>query len=293
MNGQFDLGQVSPSRYFLGVAVLLGFLFAFIAPDDSDTTNIFVLLIHWQLQTVIPIMLLILSHLALHSIRLFNQLNPWIKIVSSGLIGVALYAPIGLGLDLWIESEHITKDRWLPELISETAALGPPILIAWIAINAPWIIGFRVVKVSVSDETSPLNTSPTNGDDSEAEETSYPNQAKSMSPDEPSEEQGSFLQLIPEALGYEILYMQAELHYLKIVTTRGAGLILYNLKDAIGELASFQGFQCHRSFWVSIESVDELRKDGRQGELILKNGDRIPVSRSNMQFVSGQLENNN
>lgn len=292
MNGQFDIGQINPLRYFLGIAVFLGFLFAFIAPDDNDSKNIFLLLIHWQLQTLIPMALLILSHLFLHPVRIFKHLNPWIKLLFSGLAGITLYAPIGLALDLWIQKEQIGKGMWLSELSSEIAALGPPILVAWIAINAPWIIGFRVVKVANLGEISPQTKSALIGDPSQESSNVDTTQKQSLEEEKAREEQPSFLQLMPEPLGREILYMQAELHYLRIVTTRGAGLILYNLKDAMKELASAEGFQCHRSFWVATESVSEFKKEGRQGELLLRNGDRVPVSRSNMEYVSAQLASN-
>lgn len=292
MNGQFDIGQVNPLRYFLGVAVFLGFLFAFIAPDDDDNKNISTLLIHWQLQSVIPMALLIISHLFLHRIHLFNHLNPWIKLLLSGLVGITLYSPMGLSLDLWIQNEQIEQGRWLPELISEIGALGPPILAAWIAVNAPWIIGFRVVRVSKSGEIGPQTSSAISADKSQSSSDMGPNQQKSPGTNNAREERASFLQLVPENLGREVLYLQAELHYLKVVTTGGAGLILYNLKDAIKELASAQGFQCHRSFWVATESVSEFKKEGRQGELLLRNGDRIPVSRSNMPYVSAKLATN-
>lgn len=292
MNGQFDIGQINPLRYFLGIAVFLGFLFAFIAPDDNDSKNIFLLLIHWQLQTLIPMALLILSHLFLHPVRIFKHLNPWIKLLFSGLAGITLYAPIGLALDLWIQKEQIEKGMWLSELSSEIAALGPPILVAWIAINAPWIIGFRVVKVANLGEISPQTKSALIGDPSQESSNVDTTQKQSLEEEKAREEQPSFLQLMPEPLGREILYMQAELHYLRIVTTRGAGLILYNLKDAMKELASAEGFQCHRSFWVATESVSEFKKEGRQGELLLRNGDRVPVSRSNMEYVSAQLASN-
>lgn len=84
----------------------------------------------------------------------------------------------------------------------------------------------------------------------------------------------------------EIYYIKAELHYIKVATVGDSELVLYNLKDAADELPSTFGEICHRSYWVSYAAVEKFEKKGRQGTLLLSNGERIPVSRQHVaKFV--------
>ena len=46
----------------------------------------------------------------------------------------------------------------------------------------------------------------------------------------------AFLDLLPKEVRGAVISLQAELHYITVVTVHGRALILYNLKDAIEEL---------------------------------------------------------
>ena len=46
----------------------------------------------------------------------------------------------------------------------------------------------------------------------------------------------------------------------------------------------------HRSYWVAFDAIEEFRRQGRQGELVLKNGERVPVSRARLASVAEALE---
>ena len=52
MNGHFDIGSVTPTKYFFSIAILLGLLFA-MTSVDQDKAPLLVFL-QWQLQTVLP-----------------------------------------------------------------------------------------------------------------------------------------------------------------------------------------------------------------------------------------------
>ena len=79
--------------------------------------------------------------------------------------------------------------------------------------------------------------------------------------------------------------LKAELHYLEVITDKGKALILYNLKDAMSELDHLDGFQPHRSFWVSAKHVERFEPKGRQGVLHLEGGLKVPVSRRRMNDI--------
>ncbi|QCO02380.1 LytTR family DNA-binding domain-containing protein [Azospirillum argentinense] len=91
----------------------------------------------------------------------------------------------------------------------------------------------------------------------------------------------AFLARLPARLGRDLLALEMEDHYVRAHTAEGSDLILMRLRDAIAELAGLQGMQVHRSHWVAAAAVAgvERKPDGKL-VLILRNGRRVPVSRS-------------
>ncbi len=90
----------------------------------------------------------------------------------------------------------------------------------------------------------------------------------------------AFLDRIPPALGRELIGLEMEDHYLRIHTSRGSGLILCRMADALRELQGFDGLQVHRSWYVARGAITETRKDGQKMTLTLCNGIEVPVSRT-------------
>jgi len=96
----------------------------------------------------------------------------------------------------------------------------------------------------------------------------------------------NFLNRLPIKYRATDLYaVSSEGHYLRVHTNRGEELILMRLSDAIRELASADGLQIHRSWWVANNGVAEsLRKNGKR-TIVLKSGSKAPVSRSFIQAL--------
>lgn len=82
-------------------------------------------------------------------------------------------------------------------------------------------------------------------------------------------------------------------HYVDVVTTQGREMLLMRLGDAIQEAAFTPGLQVHRSHWVALDQVSQVRRTGETALLITSTGDEIPVSRTYMGVVrkSGLLPN--
>lgn len=95
-----------------------------------------------------------------------------------------------------------------------------------------------------------------------------------------------FFDRIPPHLTGDLLALEMEDHYLRVHTESGSDLILMRLRDAVAELAGADGVQAHRSFWVAAAAVADAERtpDGR-ATLVLRNGLRVPVSRSRMAAV--------
>lgn len=273
MSGHFSIGAVTPTRYFFGIAIVLGLLFALITPGTGEVSDSLRRLFQWQVQTLGPMALLILSHLFLHQWESYERLNPWLKLGLSGTLGAVLFSPFALALDLWLLEETITQGQWLAAWLKELSNLAPPVIICWMAINAPWLLGFRLVKHDSLTRTGQTSTAP----------------ASPVGHSECGNEDPPFFKLIPSVIRAEVVYLKAELHYLEVVTVNGKALILYNLKDAIREMPQSSGVQTHRSYWVATSFVESFKKRGRQGFLHLTNGESIPVSRRNLEAVTSLL----
>jgi hypothetical protein len=89
-----------------------------------------------------------------------------------------------------------------------------------------------------------------------------------------------FFRRVPPALGRELLALEMEDHYLRIHTALGSDLILLRLRDALGELGPERGRQVHRSWWVAEGAVSSVERDGARTLLVLRNGLKVPVSKS-------------
>jgi hypothetical protein len=89
-----------------------------------------------------------------------------------------------------------------------------------------------------------------------------------------------FFRRLPPALGRDLLALEMEDHYLRIHTALGSDLILLRLRDALAELGSSRGRQVHRSWWVAESAVASVERDARRPMLVLRNGLRVPVSKT-------------
>ncbi len=79
--------------------------------------------------------------------------------------------------------------------------------------------------------------------------------------------------------------VSAEDHYLRVHTSLGETMVLMRLADAVRELASLEGLQTHRSWWVARQGLaDASRGDGKV-TLTLKSGGEAPVSRTYLKAV--------
>ena len=114
----------------------------------------------------------------------------------------------------------------------------------------------------------------TNADNERARVASLP------AADIPKDTAPDFFRRVPPALGRDLLALEMEDHYLRIHTVLGSDLILLRLRDALAELGPSCGRQVHRSWWVAEGAVASAERDHRRPMLVLRNGLRVPVSKS-------------
>ena len=310
MNGQFQIGSISPWRYFLCIAFFLACILS--VTDDDKVLPFWLNFIVWQGQVFLALGFFIATHTLMRGV--LSKQNNLVKPVISAFIAVTLYVPISLLFDVYIEQE---TNYSIAALIDEWQNMVPPALISWIAINLPWVFGFKIESSTkqpeVIQQQNTLNTTivtqqpETIGSHLEkhsanTDEMTQPlatdlinDDAINLSTDEGTQSRAQqFLQLANISAISELIYLKAELHYLKVVMVSGNHLILYNLKDAIDDIRSLSpelaGGQTHRSYWVNTAHIQSLEKKNREGALKMSNQEFVPVSRVQMSKARSWLE---
>ncbi len=102
----------------------------------------------------------------------------------------------------------------------------------------------------------------------------------------------AFLRRLPPELGRDLLALEMEDHYARVHTALGSTLILLRLRDAVAELGESSGLQVHRSWWVAHGAVAQAEREAGKLALVLRNGVRVPVSKTHRDAVkaSGWLD---
>jgi hypothetical protein len=318
------MNDVAPSRYFLWVAALLGVLFSLISAETQVPYAVH--LLHWLFQTLVPMLFMIICYKVIVTGRLSSMRSSWLRLGLAGVIGASAFVPFALCSDLLVENTPWPTQLhdWVSLLLDEAAGVMPPVIICWLAINAPWVMGFQLLPPSST--TQPLHTPQAqhhsamanavianaviesavteNADIKSADienavrESSVTKSTEVTEPavtvvttDRPPRQdtanlQHSFWAQLPTDIGRDILYLKSELHYLLVVTRQGRSLILCNLRDAMEACQHLPGLQPHRSYWVNQTAIQALKKQGRAGVLRLCNGAEIPVSRNHLKHVA-------
>lgn len=95
-----------------------------------------------------------------------------------------------------------------------------------------------------------------------------------------------FFETISPSLDGNIFRIEAQEHYIRIITNKEKRMVLYRFSDAVREMPTSIGMQVHRSHWVANSAIKELVKEGQQKtQLKLIDNEIIPVSRSFQEQV--------
>lgn len=95
------------------------------------------------------------------------------------------------------------------------------------------------------------------------------------------------LDRLPRANHGAVVRLSANDHFVHIVTDAGEHPIRMRLRDAIAEMDGIEGSLVHRSHWVAHEAITQQDKGQGKVQVVLKNGDRIPVSRNYRSVLDG------
>lgn len=78
----------------------------------------------------------------------------------------------------------------------------------------------------------------------------------------------------------DICHLEAQEHYVRILTTDETRMLLYRFSDAVKQMPSSTGMQTHRSHWVANAAVKGLIIKGQSLKVELNDGTLVPVSRT-------------
>ena len=98
--------------------------------------------------------------------------------------------------------------------------------------------------------------------------------------------------LSPENSG-TLWALSSERHYVRVWTDAGSELLLMRLSDAMDQCSHLDGVQLHRSHWINRPGLDRVVRRSGKLEVVLANGESLPVSRSHqadvLAFVQGDV----
>jgi DNA-binding LytR/AlgR family response regulator len=241
--------------FLAAAAAGLVVLFVLLDPHPSRGLPTWGRAVFWAWHVCLPIMLSQAVQVALSRHPPPGLSNPWAAVAAAGALGSALFVPLALAYDRFgpAPPDQDAADGISPAAIAEEwASLAPAVTLVWIGLNAA-----RFLRLASPVSAEPAPAGPPTGD-----------------------RVPSFLDRVPPDRRGPLVALSAELHYLRVHTTRGEALVLCNFGDALAELGPDLGVQVHRSHWVARRYVAGVRRDGARLWVTTTTGLSLPVSRS-------------
>ena len=87
----------------------------------------------------------------------------------------------------------------------------------------------------------------------------------------------------------DILYIEAEKDYCRIHTEAKGYLSNYGIGVMEQRMDPAQFFRIHRSYMVNINHIKELHKEGSVGQVVMRNNQRLNISRTYMEDLKKLL----
>lgn len=273
----------------MGVTCVLIVTLALLEPASSAGLNLLSRTLFWSLHLIPATLFAWVISGWLFNTRVSRRVSPWVVLVIAGAVTGLLLAPISvtlealLGVHTTSETElgplPFSPDVWLSELKGELHDVPLKTASLWPLMNAfvVWRIGgMRDHGVDDSPDKHPLSDLSVM---TQAETLPMVDNASTAARAEPNGENSAskasvsssgtsgFLARLPTRLGRDIVFVEAQEHYLRIVTSRGEHLLLQGLAHAVTELEQngFDGIQIHRSVWVAWKHVENV--DVRTGAI--------------------------
>lgn len=261
------LKPVSVPAYLAGTGAGIVLLLALFQPVISGGLNLPERVLFFALHMGPALALAWVLSGWLFGLRAARGVPPWLLLVLAGLATGLVLAPWSVLLEALfgvVEPDEqvgaaAAGAGFVVELRQELLVVPPKAAAIWLAVNLA--ISWRLhVNTGGTEMAAPAVA------------------ARSPGPQAPA---ASLLARIPARLGRDVVYLEAQEHYLRVVLTGGEHLVLHGLSNAVRELEAggAAGMQVHRSYWVNWAHVQRVDIDSGGGYCELAGGVRIPVSR--------------
>ncbi|MEM1262560.1 MAG: LytTR family DNA-binding domain-containing protein [Pseudomonadota bacterium] len=185
-------------------------------------------------------------------------LRPVVIVSAVGLLPYAL-AEILVEPHLPIRPEFVDDDLWAVSPL--LAYVGEYVTILTIVLPVHFLLWLLIDKRDVTDNREGIDATP------------------------PDSVLPPFLEQSAVGTVDDVLALQAEEHYVRVIASQGAQLIHYRFGDAINEMPAGLGLQVHRSWWVAGHAVRSAKRGARRWQLVLDDDLEIPVSDSYVAAV--------
>jgi hypothetical protein len=255
-SGAVGIGWV-PYLALCGAGLTMGL--AWIGPRAAEGLGTLSAVAFWGAHVGPALALLALTQTGLARIPRVAVLSGLGQVLLAAIVASLLFTPVALVVDSVFRVEQSVDDATEPLLLAaarEFAQFAVPFCLTWTLINAPSLMRIE----TGNPEPQPRVMTPAN--------------------EVPPPALAAFWSRIPRRLGRDLVALSAELHYLRVHTTLGDTLILYPFGRATDELGEARGIRIHRSHWVALDHVQEVRNEGGRMICRMVGGLDLPVSRT-------------
>lgn len=298
-----ELQVTSPLVYLMGMTFVLTVMLGLMEPASSAGLNLLSRAVFWTLHLFPATLGAWMISGWLFNIRASRRVSPWLLLVIAGAVTGLLLAPISVTLELLFgvfdandpqsKPMSFTVKDWISELKDELRAVPLTTACVWPAMNA--FVVWRMRDDALNNRPAEIRSldlafvpqAPAAVIDVPPKLT--PEQrGPIIAPQKKSDvETSGFLSRLPARLGQDIVFVEAQEHYLRVVTSRGEHLLLQGLTHAIAELEArgVDGIQIHRSVWVAWKHVENV--DARTGTMsvFLSTGVCLKIGRRRAKAV--------
>jgi hypothetical protein len=222
-------------------------------------------LLFWGLHVIVLLPLLYGGQAIVLWLPLQRRLVPVLSLVLSGILGSVMFTPFAMAIDAFFGASNDVAEEGplLVRAFGELLNFAVPVTLIWILINTRQLSRLSVARLKVSA-----------GQDRPAL----------------ADDEMEFWSQVPAALGYDLVALSAEQHYVRVYTAKGDTLILFSFRRAIAAVSRFDGMQIHRSHWVRFAHVTDLSGTTRDLRCRLSTGEVLPVSRGNAAPLRERLD---
>lgn len=274
------LRTLDPRRSWTGwlvtAGVTLALALAWLSPSASAGLGFPARLAFWLTHVLVGVVVLEAAQTLVGRLPRLRNLPPWGQVTAASLIGAAAFAPLAFLPETALAAAGVggaADPLTMAELAEEAASSAGPVAAFWLLLNAP-----RLVAIAAQ---------PTGA---EAAEAAASAPARAPAPQSP-EALVELLSKLPRTVGRDIVALSAELHYLRVHTTRGEALILMAFGRAVEALREARGLTIHRSHWVAFRHVARVEmSSGGACRCVTTTGLALPVSRPNRATLRAALD---